>query len=89
MLSLCHENVFTSFITSLNYDLLFRTVFLRPSYMRSYHPGWTIVILCSPVSTNLFWENCSLYRMLLQDCCAELAAERPSLLFLPPYTGYL
>ncbi|KAF7650190.1 hypothetical protein LDENG_00129800 [Lucifuga dentata] len=35
--------------------------------MLSYHPGWTVVILCSPVSTNLFWENCSLYRMLLQD----------------------
>ncbi|KAF7648544.1 hypothetical protein LDENG_00155170 [Lucifuga dentata] len=40
--------------------------------MRSYHRGWTIVILCSPVSSNLFWENCSLYRMLLQDCYAEI-----------------
>ncbi|KAF7657040.1 hypothetical protein LDENG_00032710 [Lucifuga dentata] len=41
-------------------------MFLRPSYMRSYHPGWTIVTHCSHVSTNLFGKTAA-----CTECCCK------------------
>ncbi|KAF7645057.1 hypothetical protein LDENG_00211110 [Lucifuga dentata] len=66
-------------------------MFFRPLYMCSYHPGWTIVILCSHLNKSLFGKlqlvQNAAARLLCWTSCRTSALAYISELLMPYSTG--